>query len=117
MRLALRTTEVMLALLKLLRNIMKLNKDKFYNSELVVLNNFCCREHSTRTRISIKKLSFASTRNKAKVYFHNSTYSFKITNKLSLSQSRINMALIIISNTSILNPGPTNTVSVFYQNI
>ena len=117
MRLALRTTEVMLAPLRLLRSIMKLNKDTFYNSELVVLNNFCCREHSTRTRIYIEKLSFTSTRNEAKLYFHNSSYSFKITNKLSLSQSRINKALIIISNISILNPSPTNTASVFYQNI
>ena len=71
--------------------------------------------------LRVKKLSRdlrdMSRRSHAKLYFHDSSYSFKITNKLSLSQSRINKALIIISNTSILNPGPTNTVSVFYQNI
>ena len=105
---------------------MKLDKNTYYNNEyeLGVLNNFCCRQNDTNSKMkydmkannNIGKISFAIVRNKAKIYFCNSS-SLHITHKLCLSQSRIIKILIVISNTSILNPGPTNTVSVFYQNI
>ena len=62
-------------------------------------------------------MSIANMRNRTKIYFHNSLFSLPITHKLSHAQLSVNRALIVISNTSILNPGPTNTVSVFYQNI
>ena len=62
-------------------------------------------------------MSIANMRNRTKIYFHNSLFSLPITHMLSHVQLRVNRALIFISNTSMLNPGPTNTVSVFYQNI
>ena len=106
---------------------MKLDKDAYYNNEyeLEVLNNFCCRQNNTNTKMNnnmkannnIVKISIAVVRNKAKIYFRNSSSSLHITQKLCFSLSRINKILIVISNTSILNPGSTNTVSVFYQNI
>ena len=102
---------------------MKLDKDTYYNNEyeLGVLNNFCCRQNNTNTKMNksmeasnnIGKMSIAIVRNKAKIYFCNSSSALHITHKLCFSQSRINKILIFISNTSILNPGPTNTVSVF----
>ena len=61
-------------------------------------------------------MSIANMRNRTKIYFHNSLFSLP-THKLSHAQLRVNRVLIVISNTSILNSGPTNTVSVFYQNI
>ena len=108
---------------------MKLDKDTYYNNEyeleLEVLNNFCCRQNNTNTKMNknmkannnIVKISIAVVRNKAKIYFRNSSSALHITHKLCFSLSRINKILIVISNTSILNPGPTNNVSVFYQNI
>ena len=62
-------------------------------------------------------MPIANMRNRTKIYFCNSLFSLPITHKLSHAQLSVNRALIVISNTSILNPGPTNTVSVFYQNI
>ena len=62
-------------------------------------------------------MSIANMRNRTKIYFHNSLFSLPITHKLSHAQLSVNRALIVISNTSILNSGPINTVSVFYQNI
>ena len=118
----------MLALSRLLRSIMTLDNDKFYNfytNGLVVVINLCCHQNSitilhknTETYYTyIGKMSIANMRNRTKIYFHNSLFSLPITHKLSHAQLRVNRALIVISNTSILNPGPTNTVSVFYQNI
>ena len=37
--------------------------------------------------------------------------------RLSLWQTSIDKALIIMSNISLLNPGPANTLSVVYQNV
>ena len=50
-------------------------------------------------------------------YVHIITLSFHITFKILFRQSCINKALIIMSNTSLLNPGPENKVSVVYQNV
>ena len=107
---------------------MALDNDKFYKfyiNGLVVVIKFCCHQNSitilhknTETYYTyVGKISIANMRNRTKIYFHNSSFSLPITHKLSHAQLRVNRALIVISNTSILNPGSINTVSVFYQNI
>ena len=43
--------------------------------------------------------------------------SLYITPKISAWQKSISKTLIIISNMSLVNPGPANKISVVYQNV
>ena len=124
MRLALGTTEVMQVPLRHHRYIiMALEKNNIYLNKLLILCNFCCHQISasihkiTKARQYIGNIAILNKSREIIMYFQNSSLTHQIAHKRSLSQARINKILIVISNTSILNPGPKNTVSVFYQNV
>ena len=120
MSLVLGTTEVMQVPLRQHRYIIVLEENNTYCIELLILCNFCCHQNSARIHEITKAHQYIGILNTGReliAYFHNSSLTLQIAHKRSLSQARINKILIVISDTSILNPGPKNNISVFYQNV
>ena len=110
MHLVLLTAEVMHTLSKQPRSIKMIGKYErlYYRLSITIKSNLCQRDWCHRFT-EMRYLSYDKS-------FSPFYYSNK-NPRLSLWQTSINKALIIMSNTSLLNPGPANTLSVVYQNV